>query len=231
MGLESEDLLAQASDLSEADLELFRYPHDKELEAVGVRGIYLNNYLRWDTKAQHEDMIDTYGYEPFPQLRTFDSYNDMDSFHYSGLHDYIKLLKWGYGKVSDHVSREIRLRRLTREDGIEMVSRYERIPPADLPLFLEWLGMNEEEFWPLFDAHRDPQVWGRDKEGRWMLRDSVTQHDDVSGVDAARLLVREPYRFRTGPSKVPDMAEDRYVLVGRGWVDGWGREKAVRTSA
>jgi len=87
MGLESEDLLAQASDLSEADLELFRYPHDKELEAVGVRGIYLNNYLRWDTKAQHEDMTDTYGYEPFPQLRTFDSYNDMDSFHYSGLHD------------------------------------------------------------------------------------------------------------------------------------------------
>lgn len=35
-------------------LSLFMYPDDKELEQVGVRGIYLNNYIRWDSKAQHE---------------------------------------------------------------------------------------------------------------------------------------------------------------------------------
>ena len=39
------------------DLQNYLYPHDKEIEAVGIRGLYLNNYLRWDSKSQHEKLI------------------------------------------------------------------------------------------------------------------------------------------------------------------------------
>ena len=60
------------------DLQNYMYPHDKEIEAVGVRGIYLNNYIRWDSKAQHEKMIELYRYESNAQQRTFDTYNDID---------------------------------------------------------------------------------------------------------------------------------------------------------
>ena len=51
-------------------------------------------------------------------------YNDVDCYHYSGVHDYIKLMKCGYGKVTDHVSREIRLKRLTRSQGIALITKY-----------------------------------------------------------------------------------------------------------
>ena len=53
------------------------YPDNQELEKVGVRGIYLNNYIRWDSRLQHEEMI-KYGYETAHQTRTFDTYNDVD---------------------------------------------------------------------------------------------------------------------------------------------------------
>ena len=131
MGLEAEDLARESREVTLEDMEPYVYPHDKELEVVGVRGIYLNNYIRWDSKVQHELMIEKYGYETMAQQRTFDTYNDVDCFHYSGIHDYIKFIKWGYGKVTDHACREIRLKRMTREEGIGMVRRYQNTKPKD----------------------------------------------------------------------------------------------------
>lgn len=220
MGLEAEDMARQWPGLRLDDLEPFVYPHDKELEAVGVRGIYLGNYVRWDSKTQHERMIEAYGYETMAQQRTFDTYNDVDSFHYSGIHDAIKFRKWGYGKVTDHACREIRLKRMTREQGIAMVRRYQDVEPADLPLFLEWIGMGREEFWGHVDRFRDPRAWERTDSG-WRQRDSVVNHADDPGVLAARLDVAGDPAFRLDPPRDPGAVEAGYVLVGRGWVDGW----------
>ena len=220
MGLEADDLLAQSeSVLSAADVAQFQYPHDKELEAVGVRGIYLNNYIRWDTKAQHEQMIRAYGYETSPQQRTFDAYNDVDSFHYAGLHDYIKFLKWGYGKATDHASREIRLRRLTREQGARLVRRYETVFPSDLDLFLDWIGLTQSDLTALLDRHRDARVWSQDEDGRWQLRDTVINHMTDPGVDDVRLAVVDTCEFNAGSRRGMAATDDRYTLIGRGWVD------------
>ena len=49
MGYEAEGLV-NVGRLKEEDLQNYLYPHDKELEVVRVRGIYLNNYIRWDSK-------------------------------------------------------------------------------------------------------------------------------------------------------------------------------------
>lgn len=218
MGLEAEDLMEQ-SDLSLADVEPYVYPHDKELEAVGVRGIYLNNYLRWDTKAQHEKMIDIYNYETEPLQRTFDAYNDVDCFHYTGLHDYIKYLKWGYGKVTDHASREIRLKRMTREEGIDMVDKYKAVLPADIDLFSEWLGENKDKILEQVDDFRDQEIWERNDAGKWQIKDSIQNHRDDEGVDEVRLEKLEECEFNPNSSRTDKEPEDKYILIGRGWVD------------
>lgn len=219
MGLEAEDLADQGELVTLVDMEPYVYPHDKELEAVGVRGIYLNNYIRWDSKAQHELMIKQYRYETMAQQRTFDTYNDVDCFHYSGIHDYIKFLKWGYGKVTDHASREIRLKRMTREEGIEMVRRHQNIKPKDLPIFLNWIGMSEDEFWQSIDGQRDARIWGKNDNGEWELKDSIVNHTHDKGVDDARLQKKEGCNFWLSPPKDPKAVENDYLLIGRGWVD------------
>ena len=205
MGYEAEDLVG-VDGLTERDLELFKYPHDKEIEKVGVRGIYLNNYMRWDTKAQHEAMIKEYGYESLEQTRTFDTYNDVDCFHYSDIHDYIKFLKWGYGKASDHATREIRLKRLTREEGIELVQKYEHKEPKTLSMFLEWLGMSREEFDGLLGKYRG-------------VHDSVVAHVGDDGVDAMRLEKKEGCEFVITPSRSSTPDKNTYTLIGKGYVN------------
>lgn len=230
MGVEAEDLMRAApdlgEDLGERELRPYLYPNDRELAAVGVRGIYLNNYIRWDTKRQHEDMIRLYGYETAALPRTFDTCNDCDSHHYAGVHDLIKFRKFGYGKALDHACREIRLKRLTREQGIELVLRHEAVEPPDLPLFLSWAGMGREEFDRCVDARRDPAAWARDG-GGWRLLDHVSRHAQDPGVERARLAATPDCVFPLTPPRAPEQERPAHVLFGRGWA-GAPRGQAVQ---
>lgn len=206
MGLEVDDLAAHFPSLSGFNLDAYRYPDDRELAAIGIRGIYLSNYIRWDSKAQHERMIDKFGYETAIQQRTFDTYNDVDCFHYSGLHDAIKERKHGYGKALDHACREIRLRRLTREQGKAIAEQRRSVKPTDTRLFCEWLDIDEPALWSLVDHHRNCAAGT-------IIEPSAEQ------IEVARLGVIEACEFQVTPSKVPHRADDHYVLIGKGYVD------------
>ncbi len=218
MGCEADELVSDLDDITIEDMEPFIYPHDKEIEAIGVRGIYLSNYFRWDSKAQHESMINKFNYESMAQQRTFDTYNDVDCFHYSGIHDYIKYLKWGYGKVTDHASREIRLKRLTREEGINLVVKYNDVKPSDLQMFLDWIGIEEDEFWNSINRFRDPMIWS-ETDGNWKLSDSILNYRDDENIDGSRFNKVESCDFCLTSPKVSDEKDDSYTLLGRGWVD------------
>jgi len=78
MGQEAASLLSTFDTLTEEDLWQYRYPDDRSLEEVGVTGIYLGNYVRWDPKAQHELMISKYDYRSARFARTFDCYDYVD---------------------------------------------------------------------------------------------------------------------------------------------------------
>ncbi len=218
-GVSAEDVVDQSAGVTRRDVQPFIYPYDNELERIGVRGLYLSNYIRWDSKAQHELMIDMYGYESAAQQRTFNTYEDVHCFHSAGVHDYLKFLKLGYGKVTDHASREIRLRRMSREEGARMVERYSSQPPADLPLFLEWVGMTEREFYDCVRDRRDPAIWKKARGVEYELLDSIANHVDGPQVEAVRLERREACEFRVTP-QAEDTAEDSYLLMGRGYIDG-----------
>ena len=144
MGLEPEDMVDRER-LSEADLRPLFYPTDHELRRSGVRGIYLGNYIRWDTKAQHDHMVGLYDYYTGRMLRTFDTCNDVDDLHFTGAHDLIKLRKHGYGKATDDACREIRFGRLSREEGIQVADACQRKAAPDLKTLADFVGLDAQE--------------------------------------------------------------------------------------
>ena len=217
MGFEAEDLDDDLDNITEEDVMPFRYPDNRELEQVGVRGIYLNNYIRWDSRAQHEQMIRDYNYETAPQTRTFDTYHDVDCWNYSDVHDYIKWLKHGYGKVVDHACREIRLRRMSREQGIELVKQYQTREPRHLSLFLDWLGITENAFHYIVDQHRDLQIWHRDENWAWQLKTDILMAlagscDSQQALE--QIAPHKEYKL-TKPGSSTDLS-DQYILIGKG---------------
>jgi hypothetical protein len=218
MGFEADDLLDDEFDfLREEDIFQYRYPDEKEIEQVGVRGIYLNNYIRWDSRLQHEEMIRLYGYESTQMTRTFDTYNDVDCWNYADLHDYIKLIKHGYCKVFDHASREIRLGHMSREQGIELVKKYMYVKPANSELFFNWLGITESAFQYIMDQFRNPKFWCRDENWQWKYREEIfeklfTDHENKPDKPSI-----SPYeKFILTPKKASADAENEYTLIGKG---------------
>jgi N-acetyl sugar amidotransferase len=146
MGYEADDLLSVFDSLTESDIWQYRYPDERPLEQLGIRGIYLGNYVRWDPYAQHLKMVEHAGYESANMPRTFDLYDHVDDIHYMDSHDLIKQAKHGYGKCIDQACREIRHNRITRAQAISLINRHSQQGPVHQDLLLDWLGIDDKGF-------------------------------------------------------------------------------------
>ncbi len=191
-GLEAEGMIGH-DDITRGDISPFVYPSDEEIEGVGVRGIYLSNFILWDEKKQGEMMIDMYDFQPAkaPRDRTFNLYAKLDDYHANGAHDYLKFLKFGYGRATDDAAIMIRAGRMTREEGIELVNKHDHVRPRDLDVWLNFVGMDEKEFLGHVESQRDPDIWEKNDKGDWVMNDSVANHVNDLNVDKVRLPIKE----------------------------------------
>ena len=136
------------------DLKWYQLPTDEEFEKFKLKGIYLGNFVKWDPYKQTDLMKELYGWKesPIDFERTYRRISNLDDMHENGAHDYLKYIKFGYGRCSDHVSKDIRLGYMDRNKGIELVKKYDHVKPMnDLSRWLEYVKMTEDEF----DRHAD----------------------------------------------------------------------------
>jgi len=170
MGYEPEDLIMEDNFLNESDLHSYIYPEDDLIDKIGIRGIYLGNYIRWDPKIQHEKMIKMYKYKSARFLRTFDTYDYVDSYVYTGIHDILKFYKNGYSKVTDHASREIRYGRLNKYTAIKLVKELEKKNDNYSKLFCDWLNISERSLNFILNENRNNKVWHEIVPNKWIKR-------------------------------------------------------------
>src|SRR6185312_1006906 len=132
LGLRVSDLIGLEG-ITERDLIQYRYPTDEDLRSVGVTGIFLGYFFPWDG-YQNAIIAQGYGFETFPHVveGSLASYENLDN-HQTGIHDYFKYLKYGFGRASDIANNHIRRGRLTREDAVRLVMRHDgRFPSTYL---------------------------------------------------------------------------------------------------
>ncbi|MDC1476373.1 N-acetyl sugar amidotransferase [Pelagibacteraceae bacterium] len=169
-GFEADKLLKFDNNLKEEDVWQYHYPDDYTLNSLGVRGIYLGNFFRWDPLSQHIDMTKMFNYKSSKFARTFDVYDNVDCFNYMNLHDYLKLCKYGYSKVTDHATREIRHGRITREQGIKLVKKFELEDPQYVNLFCEWLGMDMNSLNFIIKKFKNKRFWEETDTNKWNFK-------------------------------------------------------------
>lgn len=162
-----------------------KLPTDEEWSKGNIKGIYVGNFIKWDPNYQTKIMMDRYDWEPArqPFERTYRTFSNLDDMHENGIHDYMKWIKFGYGRCSDHASKDVRTGYMSREKAIEMVKKYDHVKPMrDLNRWLEYVGMTELEFDTIADSFRDPRVWQKNAQGIWE-KDSVWEFEARTNPD------------------------------------------------
>ena len=142
------------------------YPSDDDIRQIGVTGVFLGSYIKWDLFKQL-DFVKELGFSENDELKegTYDKWENLDVY-FTVFHDYFKFLKYGFGRTTDHASIEIRYERITREQGIELVKKYEgKIPRKYLDKFLKSADISEQEFHDICDKFTNKEIFLTNEDG------------------------------------------------------------------
>jgi N-acetyl sugar amidotransferase len=169
LGLRVSDLVGQDG-LENRHLLNYVYPSDDELARVGVTGLFLGHYLPWDGLS-NALIAQANGFKTFERSveGSLVNYENLDN-HQTGIHDYFKFLKFGFGRTTDIACLHIRRGRLTRQDGLEAVKRLDGQFPwtyLDKPLedILAPMNMSVEEFTSVCDRFTTKKLFLRNDDG------------------------------------------------------------------
>ncbi|MCF6322293.1 MAG: N-acetyl sugar amidotransferase [Rhizobiaceae bacterium] len=172
-GYDWQDFVDDEEDLiKEGEMECYKYPSDEEIQKNGTRGIYIGNYDCWDARAHTELVTKKYGWKPSPVPfeRTYRTASNLDDRYENGAHDYLKYIKFGYGRATDHACKDIRNGYMTREEGISMVEKYDHVRSSDLDYWLNYVSRSPEWFDTIADTFRSPRVWAQSNSKKWSKR-------------------------------------------------------------
>jgi len=155
LGINAQDMILRlGGTVEERDLRPFTYPPLKELRKLNYRSVCLGSYVAWDVKRQSETIERELGWkgDQVENVPSEYSYEKIECY-LQGVRDYIKYIKRGYTRPAHLASIDIRNHRLTRDQGLDMVKQYEGKRPPSLDLFLEFVGLSEQEFLQIAMSH------------------------------------------------------------------------------
>lgn len=174
LGGETIKNIVGSTDFSLDDFSPYIAPDSSELEASGIEVHYLGYYLKWDPQECFYYAADNTGFSPNSE-RTQGSYSKyssiddkIDPYHY-----YTTLAKFGLGRASYDAAQEIRNGKITRDEGVALVQKFdEEFPDRFLPEFLDYISHTEDSFHDTVDSFRSPHLWEK-KGGAWVLKYAV----------------------------------------------------------
>jgi N-acetyl sugar amidotransferase len=169
LGLRVSDLIG-IDDIKAKDLISYSYPTDEELKEVGVTGIFLGHYIPWDGYS-NALLSQAHGFISLDKTveGSLVNYENLDN-HQTGIHDYFKFLKFGFGRATDIACLHVRRNRITRQDAVELVRIHDGKFPwtylgKPLEEILAPLEMTVDDFIKVCDRFTNKKLFEKDSRG------------------------------------------------------------------
>lgn len=161
-------------DMTPHDVHFYVYSPDEDMEYAKLRVVYLGYYIPdWSGHRNAEFSI-RHGLE----IRTDPPEKIGDIWGFSALDEdfrivnqMLKYIKYGFGHVTDQVVEAINSGKMTRDEGLDLVRKYDgKCDSSYIERFCHYLGIDETEFWEVAESYRDPEIWHRSTTGEWQLK-------------------------------------------------------------
>ncbi len=157
-------------ELSAQDLTPYVWPSDEAQDEAGVKAEFLGHYFRWDPHETFE-VARKHGFAADEKPKTgFYAFADVDDDFLITIHHWMKWYKFGFTRLWDNLSLEIRSGRMTREEAIEIVRKAgEELPQQEIARFCRYADISESRFFDIAETFRNKDIWIRGDDGAWRL--------------------------------------------------------------
>jgi N-acetyl sugar amidotransferase len=176
LGLRVSDLPG-LEDIKQSDLIPYHYPEQKDLNRVGVTGLFLGYFIPWDGNS-NALIAQAHGFKSKQKIveGSIVNYENLDNYQ-TGIHDYFKYLKFGFGRTTDILNMFIRRGRISRSHALELVKVHDGAYPKtclDKPLkeILEPLNIEIDEFNNICDKFTNKKIFKTNADGK-LFKDST----------------------------------------------------------
>ncbi len=135
---------------------------------------FLSYYHFWDPQENFYYCVDHTGFQPnsVRSEGTYSKYASLDD-KTDGLHYFLSYIKFGVGRTTSDTAHEIRDEKITREEGISLVKKYDgEVPFRYHQETLSYLSLSEDEYWDVIDSWRSPHLWRKEPNG-WQLLNPI----------------------------------------------------------
>ena len=131
------------------DLIPYTFPNTKELKKLNYQPVTLGSFIPWDHHKNTELIKKDLGWK-IDELEGVPSeinqHGEKIECFMQGTRDYVKFLKRGYSRVSQINALNVRNNRITPDEAKKINEKYDGRKPQSLDIFLEYVGLSEEEF-------------------------------------------------------------------------------------
>lgn len=159
--------------LSEKELTPYFGPTDEALGAAGMLAVFLGYYFSWSAENSLS-VAKAHGFRERaegPKTGLW-NYADIDD-DFISIHHYLKWYKFGFTRLFDNLSQEIRNGNMTRNDAVEVIRGMgDPAPRDDIGKLCEFLSISEDHFFEVIEAFRNADVWTNEG-GVWRINDFV----------------------------------------------------------
>lgn len=159
------------------DLLPYQFPDKSELRNSNIKAIYLNCCVKeWSFSHNTEFSVrhglkGRFGHDPNLTGR-LNPYCSIDS-DSQIVNQMLKYHKFGFGFVTDEVCYYIREGKMSRDEAIELVQRYDgKCGEEYIRKFCEYIDISIDEFWRVANSFRGP-MWEQNSEGKWALTNPI----------------------------------------------------------
>jgi len=176
------------------DIIPYQYPSEAEIQASGVKAIYLGYYLQEFNTFNNAAFAIAKGLkwrtESLYDLGRYHRYSALDG-DINIINGMIKLLKFGYGSATDKASLDIRAGKITREEAIALVKEFDgKCADRFVKCYCDFLGLSVEKFWKIIESYRGP-MWKKHDAKGWTLKDPIwIQEPPSKNIDVKKIIKR-----------------------------------------
>lgn len=155
--------------LTSKDLSLYMYPSDEQINQVGVTGLFLGYYFKWDLREVLRKSVEHgFSIQDRRVETTYESFENLDCYS-NHVHDYLKYVKYGFGRATDNACLDVRLGYISRDEAVRLVRKYDGIPPQKaIKKYLDYTGFTKVQFDKIVDSFTNKRIFKRDENGNFI---------------------------------------------------------------